>query len=455
MSRFNRFPPSVRYLVARLRRWTQPSVWAPLAVMLAGGMFIWEVTINPERLSMDDKAGVRSNNPILGDLSADDSAIAAEIDSGPVLVDELNRSNSALGALNSPLVKGKGLFDEIRARGLDIPKLPAAPKKAVPNLSASDLGLTNPVVTATGNDPQNLNSPNSSTTAALIPASGVGQVPGFGSIAPDLTTTSATLPQSSIGTGINPPKPNENPIPLSPLQAAMQKYQYRAANPNEATAATQNPATSGILPDRSAAPGISANSPTLLPTPATAQIGANPANFQTAPAAIVPPTNTIISDSQQFLNPGATAPASNSEWAPRLPEIPGTPAVPATVALPRNPYQTNLSGPGWTTEMQPAPLPATLSPVPQAPDANQLRLPGGIRDSKVVSPEFSPNSANSEYQQGQPNRWNVPAQQPNFGSVPQNLNGGGQPIQPQPFAVPRQIPGRYIGGGEINTFADP
>jgi hypothetical protein len=420
--------------------------------MLAGGMFIWEVTINPERLSMDDKAAVRSNNPMVGDLSADDSAIAAEIDSGPVLVDELNRSNAALGALNSPLVKGKGLFDEIRARGLDIPKLPAATNKAVPDISASDLGLTNPVVTATGNGLQNFNSQNSSTTGALIPAGGVGQVPGIGSNAPDLATAAATLPQSSIVPGIDPPKPNGNPIPLSSLQAAMQKYQ--AVNPNQ-TNGNENPATSGILPDRTAASGISANSPNLLPTLATPQIGANPANFQTAPAAVVPPTTTIISDSQQFLNPGATAPASNSEWAPRLPEIPATPAVPATVALPRSPYQTNLSGPGWTAEMQPAPLPATLSPVPQAPNGAQLRLPGGIRDSKIVSPEFSPNSANSEYQQGQPNRWNVPAQQPNFGSVPQNLKVGGQPIQPQPFAVPRQIPGRYIGGGEINTFADP
>lgn len=450
MSRFNRFPPSVRYTIGRLRRWTQPGVWAPLAVMLVGGMFIWEVSVNPERLSVDDKETARSNNPASGELSADDSAIAAEIDSLPVLVDELNRSNSALSALNSPLVKGKGLFDEISTRGLDIPKPPSVPKQAVRDAAVPELSLTNSVVTATGRDPQNINPSNSSTTAASIPASGVGQVPGIGSIVPDLTTAVATLPQAAIG--LNSAQPSPNPIPLSPLQAAMQKYQ--AVNPNQATDAP-NSASSGILPDRTSASGLGSNSANLLPTPATAQIGANPASFQAAPAPLPVPTTTIISDSQQFLNPGATAPPSNSEWAPRLPEIPSTPAVPATVALPRNPYQTNLSGSGWTGEMQPVPLPAIPSPAPQAPNAGQLRLPGGVRDSKVINSEFSPNSANSEYQQGPQSQWNLPAQQPNFGSVPQNANGGGQPIQPQPFAVPRQIPGRYIGGGEINTFADP
>jgi hypothetical protein len=194
----------------------------------------------------------------------------------------------------------------------------------------------------------------------------------------------------------------------------------------------------------------------LLPTPATPQIGANPTSFQAVPAPVPPPTNPIVSDSQQFLNPGIAVPPSNSDWTPRQPETPANSLQPATVTLPRNPYQTNLSAPGWTPEMQQfAPLPALPSPVTPAPNEGQLRLPGGLRDSKVVNPEFSPNSANSEYQQEQPNQWNVPAQQPNFGAVPQNVKVGEQPMQPQPFAVPRQIPGRYIGGGEINTFADP
>jgi hypothetical protein len=42
---------------------------------------------------------------------------------------------------------------------------------------------------------------------------------------------------------------------------------------------------------------------------------------------------------------------------------------------------------------------------------------------------------------------------PNVGNVGTQAN---QLSQPQPnFSVPRQIPGRYIGGGQINTFANP
>ncbi|MBE9188690.1 hypothetical protein IQ270_29690, partial [Microcoleus sp. LEGE 07076] len=57
--------------------------------------------------------------------------------------------------------------------------------------------------------------------------------------------------------------------------------------------------------------------------------------------------------------------------------------------------------------------------------------------------------------QAQPSQVNLSGQ-PNFGAVPQNTNQNAQQIQPQPFSTPRSLtPGRYIGGGEINTFANP
>jgi len=115
--------------------------------------------------------------------------------------------------------------------------------------------------------------------------------------------------------------------------------------------------------------------------------------------------------------------------------------------VPQNPYQTNLSGFGAAPTALPAALPTVPPPVPLAPNL-------GVPDSRVINPQFSPNSANSQYQQEQPSQLNLP-DRPNFGSVPLNANQGQQPIQPQPFSVPRQIPGRYIGGGEINTFANP
>src|SRR4028118_2360973 len=115
MSSFKRFT-SVRYLIARLRHWTQPAVWAPLAVLCAGGVFIWEVCVNPERLRIDGEQEAASNNSgSLPGLSAEDSAIAAGIDSLAVLVNQLNGSTSSkLNLLNSSVVKSKGLFEEIK-----------------------------------------------------------------------------------------------------------------------------------------------------------------------------------------------------------------------------------------------------------------------------------------------------------------------------------------------------
>jgi hypothetical protein len=50
----------------------------------------------------------------------------------------------------------------------------------------------------------------------------------------------------------------------------------------------------------------------------------------------------------------------------------------------------------------------------------------------------------------------LPAQ--SFGTVP-NSQPIAQPeiapVEPQPFTAPRSIPGRYIGGGNINTFSNP
>ena len=129
MSIFKRFPTSVRYLIARLRHWTQPAVWAPLAVLCAGGLFIWEVSVNPERLSIDGEEEPASNTPAsLSGLSAEDTAIAAEIDSSPVLVNQFNGSTaSELNLLNSSVVKSKGLFEELRDRDLETPQPSSAP----------------------------------------------------------------------------------------------------------------------------------------------------------------------------------------------------------------------------------------------------------------------------------------------------------------------------------------
>ena len=454
MSSFKRFPTSVRYLIARLRHWTQPAVLAPLAVLCAGGVFIWEVSVNPERLSIDGEEEAASNNSgSLPGLSAEDSAIAAEIDSLPVLVNQLNGSTSSeLNLLSSSVVKSRGLFEEIRDRGSGIPQPSSAPKRVASSRLLPLPNLANPAVGTANNNPQNSSLPSSNATSALSLLGSEGLMSGIQTIEPESGgRATATLSQAS--SGANSGKQNENSLPLSPLQAAMKKY---VVTNTEAAAAAQKTADSATLLDRPAPAPAAANAANLLPTTATPQAGANPVNVPAALSPLAPPTNTAIEESQEFLKPTATVPESFPGLNSRVPNLPEINAGAATVALPKNPYQTNLSGSGFAPEVQPAALPvATPTPLPLLPNVGQSPFPSAGSPSKIMNPQFSPNSANSEFQQSQPSQLNLP-DQPNFGVVPQNTNQGVQPMQPQPFSTPRSLtPGRYIGGGEINTFGNP
>ncbi|WP_445244376.1 hypothetical protein [Microcoleus sp. OTE_8_concoct_300] len=454
MSSFKRFT-SVRYLIARLRHWTQPAVWAPLAVLCAGGVFIWEVSVHPERLSIDGEEEAASNNSgSLPGLSAEDSAIAAEIDSLPVLVNQLNGStSSALNLLNSSVVKSQGLFEEISARGGGIPQPSSAPKRVASSRFLPLPNLANPAVGTANNNPQNSSLPSSDATSALSLFGSGGLMSGIKTIEPESgSRATATLSQAS--SAANSGKQNENSLPLSPLQAAMKKY---VLTNTEATAtAAQKTADSATLLDRPAPAPAAANAANLLPTTATVQAGANPVNVPAALPPLAAPTNTAIKESQELLNPTATVTESFAGLNSRVPNLPEINAGAATVALPKNPYQTNLSGSGFAPEVQPTALPVpTPSPIPLLPNVGQSPFPSAGGPSKIISPQLSPNSANSEFQPAQPSQLNLP-DPPNFGVVPQNTNQGGQPIQPQPFSTPRSLtPGRYIGGGKINTFANP
>jgi hypothetical protein len=453
MSSFKRFT-SVRYLIARLRHWTQPAVLAPLAVLCAGGVFIWEVSVNPERLSIDGEEEAASNNPgSLPGLSAEDSAIAAEIDSLPVLVNQLNGSSSSeLNLLNSSVVKSQGLFEEIGDRGLGIPQPSSAPKRVASSRFLPLPNFANPAVGTANNNPQNSSLPSSNDPSTLSLFGSGGLMSGIKTIEPE-SGGRATATLSEASSGANSGKQNENSLPLSPLQAAMKKY---VVTNTEATAsAAQKTAESATLLDRPDRDPAEANAANLLPRTATAQAGANPVNVPAAFPSLPAATNTPIEESLEFLNPTPTVTESFAGLNSRVPNLPEINAGAATVALPNNPYQTNLSGSGFAPEVQPAALPvATPTPLPLLPNVGQSPFPSAI-PSKIINPQFSPNSANSEFQPSQPSQLNLP-DQPNFGVVPQNTNQGVQPMQPQPFSTPRSLtPGRYIGGGEINTFANP
>jgi hypothetical protein len=355
--------------------------------------------------------------------------------------------------LNSSVVKSQGLFEEISDRGLGIPQPSSAPKRVASSRFLPLPNLANPAVGTANNNPQNSSLPSSDATSALSLFGSGGLMSGIKTIEPESGgRATATLSQAS--SAANSGQQNENSLPLSPLQAAMKKYVV--TNTEATAAAAQKTADSATLLDRPARVPAAANAANLLPTTATAQGGANPVNVPAALPSLPAPTNTALKESLEFLSPTPTVTESLAGLNSRVPNLPEINAGAATVALPKNPYQTNLSGSGFAPEVQPAALPvATPTPLPLLPNVGQSPFPSAIGGSKIISPQFSPNSANSEFQPSQPSQLNLPAP-PNFGVVPQNTNQGVQPIQPQPFSTPRSLtPGRYIGGGEINTFGNP
>ena len=332
MSSFKRFT-SVRYLIARLRHWTQPAVWAPLAVLCAGGVFIWEVSVHPERLSIDSEEEAASNNPASLGLSAEDSAIAAEIDSLPVLVNQLNGSTSSgLNLLNSSVVKSQGLFEEISARGPGIHQPSSAPKRVASSRFLPLPNLTNPAVGTANNNPQNSSLPSSDATSALSLSGSGGLMSGIKTIEPESGgRAAATLSQAS--SAANSGKQNENSLPLSPLQAAMKKYVV--TNTSATAAAAQKTADSAKLLDQPAPAPAAANAANLLPTTATVQAGANPVNVPAALPPLAAPRNTAIKESLELLNPTARVTESFAGLNSRVPNLPEINAGAATVALPK------------------------------------------------------------------------------------------------------------------------
>ncbi len=452
MSSFKRFPTSVRYLIARLGHWIQPAVWTPLAVLCAGGFFIWEVSVNPEQFSIDSEDVATSNNPTsIEELSAEDTAIAAEIDSVPLLVNKFNRSNSELSLLNSSV--NKGLFDEIRVRGAEISRPSSIPRQTAINTFVSLPNLAASAASPINNNPQNSSVQNSSAIAALSSSKDGGLISGNKPIGEEGSTDTATATLSEVSGSANSGKPNEKSLPLSPLQAAMKKY--IAANTIATAASSEKTAMAAKLPDRPNATVSSTNLANLPLTMTTAQAVGNSVNLPSALAPIPAPTTTITNNSPPVSNPTTTLPESFTRLNSRVTVIPEITIQPVTVALPKNPYQTNLSGSDFAPGAQPAVIPiATPSPIQLVPNIGKSPFPSGLVDSKILNPELSPNSANSQFKSVQPSQPNSPTQS-NFGVVPQNPNQGIQPIQPQPFSAQRQIPGRYLGGGEINTFSNP
>ncbi|NET35938.1 MAG: hypothetical protein F6K19_28580 [Cyanothece sp. SIO1E1] len=103
MSSSKRTPSALRYMKARLKPLSKPMFWCPAMVLMVSTAFFWEYWTHPEWLQQVEGNGPGSDQVGLGS-SPEDRAIGADIDSLPVLINELEEI--AIPALDpdSPLM---------------------------------------------------------------------------------------------------------------------------------------------------------------------------------------------------------------------------------------------------------------------------------------------------------------------------------------------------------------
>lgn len=371
-------PASMRYFKARLRPFTRPAFWGSLSVLSLIGLFAWEAWQHPDWLFKNPEEAT----PIADStLSKEDSAVAADIDSLPVLIQELDSADVGIPATRSnQQTREQGFLDDFLNRQA------AEAAKASENTQATQ----NP------------------STVQLNPYEPLGQTQAPSNYYGSNSGNQAATQRYGIGNA-NPvgSTPTPSVAPANPLQAALDRY----VGTNPTSVQNQTPTNT---------PGANTNSlgqrtqPTAT-VPGQATQSGTP-NYSTVPQVASPISPYTGTSNYSNLSPQVVQPGS---------PYAGTPygVAPATGANPVNSYT-------YLTQTAPVPQPIQVQPfVPP------------------VAPVTQGNYGVPVYQNGQP-----------VNGVPNNF--GASQIQPSqlgqsPFSVPRAIPGRYIGGGQINTFSNP
>ncbi|KAM3092546.1 hypothetical protein ACKFKF_31210 [Phormidesmis sp. 146-12] len=348
--------PARRYLIARLRPLTRPVFWAPAIVLMLVMLFTWEFWTRPEFLSyLGIQSGAETDENA---LSAEDRAIGADIDTLPLLLNDVGilanpASPDQSGATKSaPQPTNLANLQGIPIAGSTTNQ--AQPNQTQPNQTQLTPGLFGNL----GNSPiplQRSGFPNSVNNSG-------GQQPA--------EQTPFATQQIFSTNNLLTPSSMPSPLTQSPLQSPL------TTPPNATTAENRPPLTPSSF---TAVPGSGA------PIEGTTSLGSFGVNATT-------PNNASATNSFTNLVEGSQ-PISGS--------------------------QNSLSGGTPTT---PSIAPPLQSSTPQFNPGQPLPTPG-----LGASPDaFAP--------------------QPSTQAIPANNI---------PLSAPRPIPGRFIGGGQINTFSNP
>ncbi|MGL5083587.1 MAG: hypothetical protein ACRC8A_19060 [Microcoleaceae cyanobacterium] len=404
-------PKSIAALKPQVHPLMRPRFWGPIGILLILGGVFWELAENPERFQV---SGNSSSPPIDGNLGQrltdEDKAIAADIDSSGLLIQELQEFEPmSTDLINNPIL--------VKEQALDLPQ----GSTSIP----SGAQAQNPLL------PQFLGGPEGSDPAAS--ASSGYDLLNFGALRQSSSSSRASNSANPSQTSGFEAEPGPAQ-PGNPLQAAMDREaQSSAQNRTTGSEESQGEQRGGVNSANSSAnSGVNAINSSQSPTtaPETSNNAAvnpiavgqlQPSTVPQPPSMVPPPTWTVP---RATVNPG-------------IPSI--SPAVP-------NAFQTDRSIPQAIAPVQ-SNIPVTASTLtPSSPSYSRFY------------PGLNGNSALELTNPGYNSSFSIPVAQP----VQVNPNVFTTPtvqtnplVRPQPFSIPRSVPGRTIGGGEINTFANP
>lgn len=512
MSQENQLPVSLRNLRAKLRPLRQPIVWGTIGLLGLFTLFSWELWFNSTEFFWDDEFSLESSGDLQEEQSQGDAseAIAADIDSSSVLKQDMKLLETPPPVLpNPPLPDPKPQKTDNRKpdKSTPIPSTAPAPDQtnqnaqALPNIllsgNANQLQVSDLLKT---NDPGNgMNMTNSS---------GMNLWSGNSDINANNGNAIAANQNSGVATG-------NNGMAMSPLQEAMIRRSSRNSLPNSpansgAIATPQTPTTPGAAATSSTSPlpvdanqnaigatastqtnqplpnastnlfnisGTTDTSPTAAQTPATPDV-----RGQVTPQAellmpLSPGSSRGVNSSQRGYNPDNQLTQNNSNYPNSANSynsyqylLQSGGANPTTSGINSQGLVNPRSTPSLSTPIASPTYPPTYTQPNLPGNQSQLTTPNGQNYGQNLGTMTQPSvpTTTQPFGQGTPTLRSVPIPQgvpttvPNAnGLTPTPVNSTGSPnstqtLQPAaPFSVPRPIPGRYIGGGEINTFSNP
>ena len=296
-------PASIRYFKARFRTVLRPAFWGSaiaISMVLFGGWQYWQ---HPEWLTGSGDEATENEQS----LSDESSAIGADIDSLPVLIQEFNPTNpqgAGKQKQKSQNPKEEGLFEQLTRN-----------KTAAPNTES-----TSQLLRIAPKDPQNSTNPFATSAQELLnagPLSNSGPLLGA-TPSNQQTETSATTATSSPAAGfkaLNGDKPSQATMPGSPLQQGLNQ-------------------TSTPLLSTSQPPANVSESSQATPT-------------STYTGQMAPPTTTTLPTTTGYSVPPTTTtnPNPNAYTSFTQPQsVPVVPVAPVPVAPPVAPIITNNYG---------------------------------------------------------------------------------------------------------------